>query len=694
MKIEAWIARLFLFLALLQIAPVWCAPYFPTADGPAHLYNAFVMRELVLRHDNAVTRTYAIDVKPYPNLLDHVILAALLGPFPPPVAEKIFVSAIILLFLGGLWLFAGAVDPRASLFAFLGLPLAHHLLLQSGFYNFSLGAALYFVIVAVWWRRRERDDGQTIAIVALLLVLCYFAHPMPALLAIGTIGLLWLSALRGRHARHLLAFVPVLPLLAWFVARERGGGGPSAWTAWNRLTFLAQTQDVVTFSPAQLRFGAMLCVLTVAFMLITIAIERRRREADAFLLVLAAVFIIYELAPGSTAGGAMVLERIALFIALLPLPWLTPRLSPRTRASFAIAMAIVGAAQAVYLIRHDRRLARETTRLVRAARAIPPDSTVLPVVFDRQPKGTLLATMWHATAYAAIERRLVDLNNYEPSTGYFPVRYRDARMNGVESIADDAADFPVGRAAFVARTIFLWHMPGDAPVLARLEPEYKLLGASDEARIYERRAQQSLTAFDELLLPLAGTSADTGGPNGERWGVEQEIRNRGAQPVGVELSACAPGVPCAFTLAPGEVKRIANDDRWDPYIVARVERLAGVDVATIVHRIDRDGTVSRLAIPSIPFAAFRNGALDFGDLPANERLALRVWILGAAPAAVTVIENGAPRVFPTDASGFLNTRELRGGRLRVNANARLWGFVTATGARGVGTLHLPRPPSS
>jgi hypothetical protein len=138
----------------------------PDRGRPAHLYNAWVLRELALGHDNAVTRTFAIDAKPYPNLLDHIALALLLGEFPPRVAEKVFVSGILLLFLGGLWLFAGAVDARASLFAFLGVPLAHHLLLQSGFYNFSLGAGLYFITVAVWWRRRERDDSQTIAIVA------------------------------------------------------------------------------------------------------------------------------------------------------------------------------------------------------------------------------------------------------------------------------------------------------------------------------------------------------------------------------------------------------------------------------------------------------------------------------------------------------------------------------------------------
>jgi hypothetical protein len=672
-KIEAWIARLFFFVALLQIAPIWCAPYFPTADGPAHLYNAWVMRELVLHHDNAVTRTYAIDAKPYPNLLDHAALAMLLGPFPPPVAEKIFVSAIVALFLGGLWLFAGTADPRASLFAFLGLPLAHHLLLQSGFYNFSLGAALYFVIIAVWWRRRDRDDGQTIAIVALLLILCYFAHPMPALLAIGTIGLL---ALLRRRPRHLLAFLPVLPLLAWFLAKEHGGG-ERTWTWWNRLTFLAQTQDVVTWSPSQLRFGAALCTLTVALIAITILVERRRRDVDAFLLVLAAVLVIYAIAPSSTAGGAMVLERLALFIALLPLPWLTPRLGARGRAAFAIVMAVVGAAQSVYLIRHDRRIAHETVALVRAARAIPPDSTVLPVVFDRQPKGTLLALTWHATAYAAIDRRLVDLNNYEPGTGYFPIRYRDARMKGIESIADSAAGLEA-RALPFAPYIFFWRAADDV----RLGDPYALVAASADARIYRRRTGD----FDALLLPIAGTSGGSDGPYGERWSVDQEIRNGGARPVSVVLSACTTP-PCGVILAPGERRRIGNDDRWDPYIVAYVERPNRVEVTTTVRRVDRDGTTSALAIPSIPFTAFRSNQLDFGNVPPAERFTLRLWVLGPAPAGVTIDGNAVS----TDANGFLKRPLAAGGRIRVSTkNARLWGFVTATGARGAGTLYLPR----
>ena len=665
----------------MQLVPVWAPRYYPTMDGPAHLYNAWVMREIVLGHDNVVTRTYAIDLKPYPNLLDHVLLAMLLGAFKAPVAEKVFVSVIILLFLGGAWMFAGADDRRASLFAFLALPLSHHLLLKSGFYNFSLSAGLYFVVVAVWWMRRHRPDAQTIALVAVLLVLCYFAHPMSTLLAIGSIGLLWLAA--SRDWRHLLAFVPVLPLLAWFMVRERGPSYPSPWSAWNHLTFLAQTQTIATYGFAQFQLGRALFVATILLMAITIAVERRRRAADAFLLVVAAAFAGFMVGPEATAGGMMVLERLGLFVNLLPLPWLSPRLGKVGRAAFAIVMAIVAVAHGVYLTRNDRRIVRETTALVRAARAIPKSRTFFPIVVDRQPEGTFLALVWHAGEYAAIDRGLVDLNNYEPGTGYFPVRYRDAeRMHGVESIANNATDFPVERMTAFAEYVFTWHMPNDAPVLARLDNSYKLLAISDEARIYRRRL--TLNDFDEVLLPLAGTAADSGGPHGEWWGVEQELRNRGAAPVDVELSPC-----CAFTLAPGETKRIATDE---PYLVARIARPNDVAISTVVHRKDPDGTTSRIAVPSIPISQFCERQIDFAAVPPAERPTLRVWTHGTTE--ITVVAESVRRTYPVDANGFVAIRDLPlSGHVRVEADdprARLWGFVSATGERGAGALVLPQ----
>src|SRR5438309_3880942 len=53
-----------------------------------------------------------------------------------------------------------------------------------------------------------------------------------------------------------------------------------------------------------------------------------------------------------------------------------------------------------------------------------PRSTVLAIMKANEPLGATVSTLSHAVDYAAVERELVDVNNYEPDTGYFPVTFR------------------------------------------------------------------------------------------------------------------------------------------------------------------------------------------------------------------------------------------------------------------------------
>lgn len=246
----------FVVLALLQLVPVWAPPYFPTTDGPSHVYNAVVIRELLQHHDGPIADTFELDWRPHPNVLGHLALVLLLGVLPVAVAEKIVVSVIVLLFLAGAWMLAGAGDPRGHVYAFLAFPLAFHELLQYGFYNYCLSAGIYLITLALWWRRRDRPDWQTIVIVALLILLCYTAHPSSTLLLIGSIGVLWLMTLPRRplrrHVRHLAAFVPVLPLLVWYFRHQPGGFG-TRLPVMDRLRLLARCDLLWTFDAGSSR---------------------------------------------------------------------------------------------------------------------------------------------------------------------------------------------------------------------------------------------------------------------------------------------------------------------------------------------------------------------------------------------------------------------------------------------------------
>src|SRR5207302_3889750 len=207
---------LYFAIAILYLVPIWSVAHLPTSDGPSHLYNSWILRELIAGNSGPISRFFEIDWRPHPNWIGHALLALLMTIAPPVIAEKIFFSAIILLFFASIWLYAGK-----SVYAFLAFPFAYHQFLQTGFYNFSVSISLYFLIVAMWWKRRESPNPKTIALIAVLLIVCYFSHPMSTVLAMGSIGLLWLLTLRGRHAAHLLAFVPVIPLLAWFAWQRR-----------------------------------------------------------------------------------------------------------------------------------------------------------------------------------------------------------------------------------------------------------------------------------------------------------------------------------------------------------------------------------------------------------------------------------------------------------------------------------------
>src|SRR5258708_25803532 len=84
--------RLYLALAIVSLAPIWSAHYLPTADGPSHVYNSWVLRELVLGHRGVVAERDALYWRPHPNWRGHVVLALLIPVFPPLIAKKMLAT--------------------------------------------------------------------------------------------------------------------------------------------------------------------------------------------------------------------------------------------------------------------------------------------------------------------------------------------------------------------------------------------------------------------------------------------------------------------------------------------------------------------------------------------------------------------------------------------------------------------------
>jgi len=607
---------LFVALAILYLIPIWAVAHLPTADGPSHLYNSWILRELIAGNTGPISRYFEIDWRPHPNWIGHALLALLMTIVPPVIAEKIFFSAIILLFFASLWLYSGR-----SLHAFLVFPFAYHQFLQAGFYNFSVSFSLYFLTVAIWWKRRDAPTAKNIALIALLLIVCYFSHPMSTLLAMGSIGLLWLLTQRGRNAAYLIAFVPVIPLLAWFAWQRKPEAALNAAEFGKRLTSLVRIDPLFTFDFRQLQLGYAIFGLLALLVIVTV-IRERRRELDAFVAVTLAFIAIYFFAPDDIAGGMAVSQRVSLFIYLLPLPWLTTSVARPLRVGLIALLSVLALGNLAYLTSHYREADRDLTQFLRSLRPVAPETTLLPLLFARNTPHMFIGAYSHVIDYAAIEKRLVDFDDYEAATGYFPIRFKSGSPPiSIYAIEARTADLTIAPFAARAQYIITWQMPEYSAIEREIEAHYRRVYAAGGARVYRSQSiAPPMAASPMILLPIAGTTGENNG-----WRVEQIARNSGPRSAHLVLSACV--TSCEVDLPPGEQIRLASTEDQLPFIYVYLTSgdIRALKISTTVSF----GPEALTTIPVVNQSDFRRRKIRIANVPfGGMRLNLRAWFLG------------------------------------------------------------------
>ena len=457
---QRWLFALFAAVAVLHLVPVWRVRLIPTVDGPSHVYNAVVLRELAAGTPE-FARVFAVNARPNPNWLGHALMFLFLFVAKPLVAEKLLLSIVILLFLGGCWRLGGV-------YAFLAMPLTFHLLLQMGFYNYSLGVALMLHAIASWWGK-ERTW-----ITALF---CALAHPLPAAATIVFITIAWLTTDR-RWPRLLPLIAPAVVLILFFAQPNRPGG---EWTWKGALLFspLYRVMVLWTFDPRQLTFGLVLFLVYAALIVATMAMDGLRTR-PTFLLLTAVSVVMFLAAPVSVQEGFLLKARLLIFPYLLILPWLTPRLA---RWPLAAALAIVAVANIVYIRDCWKRNEKVMEAALAPFAAMAPGRTLLPLLADRSTPYSHLPFLSHAVSYAAAEHRLVDFDNYEAEQTYFPVVFRPGlRRPPILDVEMKPAEIDAG--AYAADYVYTWKLP------RRSLPDYDVVAESGEARLYARKAQR------------------------------------------------------------------------------------------------------------------------------------------------------------------------------------------------------------
>jgi hypothetical protein len=237
-----------------------------------------------------------------------------------------------------------------------------------------------------------------------------------------------------------------------------------------------------------MQYAKFLFALYVLLAVATIMRDFRRREANAFGIVAVAILLIYIWSPSSAAGGQLVRQRMSLYLFLAPLPWFSPRIPKSIRVGIVVMLTVAATVKGVFTIERFHQYGAQVAEYVKSYDAVLPGTTVIPLLFTRDTPGAFTGFIGHAAGYAAIEKRLVDVSNYEPRTGVFPIKFHpDYSPPGVYWIEAKPAELDVDAYAPYGQFVVTWKMPDDAPVVTALLRRYRPVMARGDARVYERR---------------------------------------------------------------------------------------------------------------------------------------------------------------------------------------------------------------
>lgn len=498
--------------ALLLLLPLWTVPRVPTVDGACHLYNAWVMHHLDDPAYRAIGRHFHLDAEPVPNWLIETLLYALLPVLPAAAAEKVLLGGYVLLFAFAAWWLAGAQHPARRVNAFLALPFVYTLLFHFGFYNFLFSVPLAMLAVGWWWRGRERLGWRWALGLHALLLLCWFAHAVSFAVVGLAIAVLWLASWqRARWRRwlsHPLLLVPQLALPLWFVRAHSSPPVASQWTFEQLFRYLVQQHSLFVFHRGH-ALGAAVTVLFVLLAIVTPLQELRSmrsravgraasalgettstRERHAFLLVALAAVLLYFVSPGGMSGGGIIEPRLALFPFLLALPGLSlPRLGGAwpwlPAGALAVALTVLVAWESTALVRWHRAEARLVDELIAGHAAVPPHTRGLDLVFGRFDR-LANETLGHAVDHVAMQKDLVDWDDYQAGSDLFVVRFRPEIRRPVD-VEMPPDTFDVAANARLIDWLYTWSMPADSPLRPRLAALYDRTTVAGRGELWLRR---------------------------------------------------------------------------------------------------------------------------------------------------------------------------------------------------------------
>lgn len=456
MRQESRIMLLLIVGLALCMLQLWLPAYYLTGDGPCHVYNSQVVHDIwaMCKHAGLLKSFYTLQYQPNPNWLSTIIIALLMYVVNGVVAEKIFLTIYVLLYVTGAVLLLKKMSGKYTYWMLAIFLLVFPLTLSKGFYNFSFSIACYIWMVWSWLRLLEKKSVINASLFLLFTALIFFTHLLAFGMGAFTCAALLVSytvAVEGGSLSHklkgyflkngLLLFVFLLPfliLLRWFTEKE-GGMQLTLQHHFYRVIELVQCKFMVNVThredvPALIAGIVLVALFGYSFM------KFKRfppvNKFDGLIIALLFAAFLYLFFPESFLGRLILISMRMQPMILLLMVCCIAYVLPEGRVKNVAGLILFTCFGWLSMARISCQVTagRAAKDIFSAADHIKPYSVVLPLSFSRNGKdehGDVIADrnflFVHAADYLGVSKPLIMLDNYEANMGYFPLTWNEEK---------------------------------------------------------------------------------------------------------------------------------------------------------------------------------------------------------------------------------------------------------------------------
>jgi hypothetical protein len=427
---------LFILIFLILLSPVFLFQFFITVDGPAHLYNATIIREMLTGDQSLYNMFFEFNQQLVPNWTGHLIM--MLGGFllPAWMTEKLVILVVLMALPYVIYKILKAGNGSINGSLFLILPFTYTLIFYLGFYNYLIGVSLMLWMIHKVTLRKLQVTKTFFWEMMLGSLLLYFTHLLPLVLFLIFTGTYLLFHYRKianpvkTLSTFVLAFLPAVILVFHFMSSrgKEGFQGTMNILPFSQLVeWLIMGQPFIGLNGDFEQPGIYLLVVTIFVTLIFTFIQWYKSNINPdsviWLIMAGITFVCYFVVPDGMASGGFISLRLLLLFYLLLVIFI---LMNQRKAWMNVVLGVVGIISSFYAFTYRYEVTGEQSKyaceLIEAGSALPQRSVVLPLNYS----GNWLHA--NISNYVGTIPGIVVLDNYEAKLQEFPLVWK---QNGV-----------------------------------------------------------------------------------------------------------------------------------------------------------------------------------------------------------------------------------------------------------------------